>query len=1022
MSFILIMLCTLVNAQQINVKGSIVDSKGESIIGATIREQGTNNATISDTEGNFSFSVGKNANLEISYIGYQTQTIKARPQVNVTLQETNDLLNEVVVVGYGVQKKQSLTGAISQVTADDIVTTKNENVENMLTGKIAGVRVVQNSSEPGQFNNSFDIRGMGTPLIIVDGIPRDNMSRVDPNDIESVSVLKDASAAVYGVAAANGVVIITTKRGKEGKINLEYNGNFGLQFPSGSPKSANAADDLTILNEKSMHNVNGGSLRFSDQEIEDFRNGTRQSTDWYHAIMKSGVPQTQHNVSMYGGNEKLNFYSSMGYDYQNSFIRSGADYYEKFNMRSNVTAKPLDNLTLELNMSGISETNHKSAYDTHWIIRCMQRSPAFFSIYANDNPNYLNNTQVDDNPYGQADINQVGSFVYRTKWFQSSASVKYDIPGVQGLNVKALFSYDYQEDNNKQLWKQFNTYDYDASSDTYTPQGHNGPDRVKRTAYFRRSMLYQFSINYAHLFAEKHNVGAMMLLEGRDRKGDNFFAQRNLSIMLPYLFAGDAEDQQGSMNSGQNDVYHFTNLSWVGRFTYDYMSKYLVEFSFREDGSSMFASDHRWGFFPAVSGGWRVSEENFWKNSSLSFINNLKIRASYGKLGDDSAAAYQYISGYNYPAGGGNNNLPGGYIFNGSFVSASSNKGIPNPNITWFTSKTLDIGFDADMWNGLLGFTFDYFNRNRDGLLATRAASLPVIVGASLPQENINSDQTRGFEFEISHRNHIHDFNYSVTGNMSFTRTKYRHQEHGAFGNSYDEWRNSNENRWSDIWWGYGDAGRFNSYQDIANSPVYYDRGTLPGDYIYEDWNGDGMKSDLDRHPIAYRGVPKINFGLTLTAEWKGFDLNMLFQGACKKSINYVEIMAEPAWGNDNSGTLQYFMDRWHPTDPHANPYDTNTTWTKGNYAYSGTVAEGDSPFRIFNTNYVRLKSVEVGYTLPKSLINKIGLTNVRFYVNGYNLLTFCNMDNIDPEHTDDMWGCVYPLNKTLNFGVNVKF
>lgn len=863
---------------------------------------------------------------------------------------------------------------------------------------------------------------MGSPLVIVDGVPRDNMSRIDSHDIESISILKDASAAIYGVRAANGVVLITTKRGKAGELDLEYNGNFGLQYPTGSPKSALAADAMTILNEKKMHNVNGGSLRFSDEEIAAYRNGTKKSTDWYGVIMKGGVPQTDHNISLSGGTDKIHFYTSLGYQYQQSFIRSGDVNYDKFNMRANVTAKPFRNLTVEASMSGIMETNNKSNYDTHWIIRCMQRSPSYFPVFANDNPDYLYDTRVDDNPYAQAHAKYVGSRQYKTKWMQNSASATWEIPWVKGFNIKGMFSYDYKENNNKTYWNQFYTYTYDEASDTYNGTSHNGPNRIRRQAYFNEAFLYQVSLGFKRLFADAHNVDAIFLVEGRDRKGDNFYAQRNLSMPIEYLFAGDSKDQQGSMNSGQNDVFHLTNLSYIGRLSYDYLSKYLFEFSFRYDGSSMFAAGHRWGFFPAASAGWRVSEEKFWKESSLGFINNFKIRASYGKLGDDTAAAYQYITGYSYPAGGDNNRLPGGYVFDGAFVNASKSKGIANQEITWYTAKTLDIGVDLEMWNGMLGFTFDFFNRMRDGLLATRATSLPVTVGTDLPQENINSDKTTGFELELRHRNTVRDFRYQIAANVSFTRTKLRHQEHGAYGNSYDEWLNSRENRYSDIWWGYGKGGRYGSYEDIANSPVYAGRETLPGDYIYEDWNGDGIKSDLDRHPVAYNGVPKVNFGINMSAQWRGFDINALFQGALKKSVSYVEILAEPAWGDDNSGTLDYFLDRWHPADTHANPYNTNTEWIKGEYAYSGTVADGSSLFRIFNTNYMRLKSVEIGYTLPESVTKLAGIRSIRVYVNGYNLLTFCNMKYIDPEHTSDNWGCSYPLNKSFNFGVNVKF
>jgi TonB-linked SusC/RagA family outer membrane protein len=1006
------------------LKGKITDSKGEPIIGATVMIKGTSTGTQTDVNGNYTLdNVSDDDALDITYIGYKPMVIKASgASSRIVMQEDNKVLDEVVVVGYGTQKKVTLTGAISAIGNKEITTTKNENIENMLTGKIPGVRIWQKSSEPGEFNNDFDIRGLGNPLIIVDGIPRDNMTRIDPNDVESLSVLKDASAAIYGVRAANGVVLITTKKGKSGTLNLEYNGSYGLQYPSGSPKSTDAATSMIIINEVSMNDRNGGSLRWSDEQINDYLSGKKRSENWYKAIMRGGAPITQHTLSMSGGNDRIQFYTSAGYQYQESFLKSNDNNYQKFNLRSNVSAKVTNRLKVDLNLAAFMEDNHKTYFDTWWIIRCMQRAPAFYSIYANDNPDYPGWEPVDTSPYAMANSDISGYRLYKRKVFQSSASAEYDIPYIDGLKLKGTLSYDYQEDNNKSFRKAFTLYDYDSTANTYNPTEYDSPNELTRAAYFKESILYQLSLNYNRTFNKVHNVGALLLMEGQTKKGDNFYATREISLLLDQLFAGNSKNQVGSMDTSSGALYHESNLGFVGRFTYDYLSKYLAEFSFRYDGSSKFASGHRWGFFPSASLGWRMSEEGFWKESKLNFINNAKLRLSWGKLGDDSASSYQFLSGYNYPASGSNHDLPGGYIFDGTYYNASASTGIANKNITWFKSRTLDIGLDLEAWDGLLGTTIDYFNRIRTGLLTTRAASLPSIVGASLPEENLNGDQTQGFEIELTHRNHIGDFNYSVRGNISFDRTKYRHVESGTYGNSFEEWHNNNNYRNTDIWWGYGKGWRFNSYSDIANSSVYTDRGTLPGAYMYEDWNGDGVISDLDVHPITYSGSPKINYGFSIAADYKGFDLNMLFQGAAKRSVTYVEILAEPNWGDWNSNTLDMFLDRWRPTDPTADPFNTNTTWIKGKNAYGGTVPDQNSMFRIQNTRYLRLKSIELGYTVPKYLVSKVGISNLRFYVNGYNLLTFCNMKYIDPEHTSDTYGDIYPLNKTVTFGVNVKF
>lgn len=1031
LSLVLILFIATLNLQaqnqKISISGTIKDKTNEPLIGATVAERGTTNATLTDIDGKFSLQVSGNQSvLQISYIGYHPKEVpvQGKTDFEIVLTEDSKALDEVIVVGYGIQKKATLTGAVAAVTSSEIVTTKNENVQNMLTGKLPGVRVVQKSSEPGSFNNSFDIRGMGNPLVIIDGVPRDNFTRMDANDIESLSVLKDASAAVYGVRAANGVVLITTKKGKSGTIDLEYSGNVGWQNPTGSPKSVSAADWMVLKNEKSMHQVNGGTRPFSDEEINAYRNGTLQGTDWWSEIMRSLAPQTQHSLSATGGNDKVQFFMSGGYLYQESFLRSKSLDYNRYNLRSNLTAKITNRLTIDLNMNGIMDEKKQPQVNSDWIIRTFQRASPRQPIYANNNREYLMYGYIEgDNPMAMMDEDVSGYKKYNNKWFQSSISASYDIPYIEGLVAKATFSYDYQIADNRDYKRAYNLYEYDEASDKYIAKERETPTTFRREQYTKESTLYQISLNYNRTFNKSHNISALALLEGSKKKGDNFFAKRELSLSLDQLFAGNSTNQEGNMSSKAEDLYEKTNLGIVGKIGYDFESKYLAEFSFRNDGSSLFGSDHRWGFFPSASIGWRISEETFWTNSPLSFINNLKFRGSYGKMGDDSAAAYQWLNGYTYPAGGEYNKLPGGYFFDGVFVNSSASKGIINPAITWFTAKTLDVGFDMEAWNGLLGVTFDYFNRDRSGLLVKRDLSLPGVVGADLPEENLNGDITRGIELELSHRNSINDFRYSTKGIFAVTRIKRTHDERSKAGNSYENWRNNNENRYMNVAWGYGDAGRFSSYDQIANSNVYYNRETLPGDYIYQDWNGDGRIDGLDSHPIAYEDskTPFVNFSFIIGAEWKGFDLNVLLQGSAFTNVKYIEQLREPMWGNENSNALEFFMDRWHPIDPSVDPYDHTTQWVSGKYAYTGTLPDENSKFNMHNASYLRLKSLELGYTLPNQLVAKAGIKSARVYVNGYNLLTIKSIE-LDPEHPNDSWGNLYPLNRTFSIGVNVKF
>lgn len=1010
--------------ETVKVTGTVTDNNGSPIPGLTVIEKGTRNGAITDADGSYTIEVSSDATLVFHFVGYLEEEVPVGNRRSIDVQMMEDILalEEIVVVGYGTQSAKKVIGAVSVIKNTEITTVKNENPQNMLTGKISGVRVVQKTSEPGVFNNVFDIRGFGNPLVIIDGVPRTNFTRMNAEDIESISVLKDASAAVYGVRAANGVVLITTKQGKgqEG-LNLEYSGNYTWQHPSGSPTSVNAADWMTLANEKSMHNPNGGSLRFSLEEIEEYRNGTKPSTDWYDAIIRSGAPQTKHTLSASGGTEKTHFYTSVGYQYQESFFRGDNINYNRFNVRSNVSSQLTKSVKLGLNINGIADERSQPYTNTDRIIHSFQRANPTVPIYANNTAPFYQEGLVDgSNAVAQSSSELTGYRNFNNKWFQSSLTMDYAVPNVEGLSAKAMFSYDFQISDNKLFQRSYNQFKYDDAAETYNPITHQSPSQVRREFYTNKTGLYQLSMNYERVFTEKHHLNTLVLWEGIHRSGDNFYALRELSLDLDELFAGNSENQVANLNT--NALYQDTNNGLVGRVGYDYAAKYLAEFSFRYDGSSKFAPGQQWGFFPVGLVGWRFSEENFWKNSALSVVNNAKLRASYGILGDDRASRFQFVSGYNYPASGVFDLLPGGHMFDGTFVNAASNIGIPNPMITWYTSRTFDVGLDVEAYDGVIGFTVDYFSRNRTGLLATRALSLPGVVGAGLPQENLNGDLTRGFELDINHKNRINDFFYNVKGIFSFTRTMNTYVERSESGNSYENWRGNPTNRYQGIWWGQGTNGRFTSYQDIANSPVFVNRGVLPGDYAYKDWNEDGLIDHLDLHPISYNGTPLVNLGLTINAEYKGFDLNLLFQGATMNYVVYNGSLREPMWGNANSNALTMFLDRWRPVDPTADPYDPNTEWVEGEFAYTGTTADMNSYFSINRGDYVRLKNVELGYRLPTSLIKGIGFSQVRFYVNSYNTLTFSRMKYIDPEHPSEAFGNVYPLNKTVTVGVNVQF
>lgn len=1017
------------------ISGVVKDASGETLVGATILEEGTTNGVVTDPSGGFTISVKPNARLFVRFIGYENVTIDVGEKtfLEIVMNVETKGIDEVVVVGYGVVKKETLTGAVSAVTNKDIITTKNENLQNMLTGKISGLRVLQNSSEPGQFNSTIDIRGFGTPLIVIDGVPRNNMARLDPEDIESISVIKDASGAVYGSRAANGVIIITTKKGsKTGLANISYSRNMSWQNPSNYPDLVDAADWMTLYNESQKHNVDNSSNvpKYSAEDIESYRNGTNLSTNWKDAVLRKSAPETQHTLSAMGGNNDITYYTSIGYQDQGSFLQTDAINYKKYSLRGNISAKVTKNIQFDLNLSGLLDERQSSPYGSNDIVRSMWLQHPMDKVYSDEESKKYSmmDWNVILNPVAMMDKDLVGENSYKSKWFQSNVALTYNVPFVKGLSVKSMYSYDYTLNDNKEYSKSFTLYlptgaEYKANSQK------SGNSKISRFFYGKDANLWQLQIAYNRQFGN-HSVSAMNLLENSHYQGDNFYGNRYLVLPLSQIFAGITDNQEILQSTSSGSLYDYANHASVSRISYDYKKRYMAEFSYRYEGSSKFPENSRWGLFPSVSAGWRISDENFWKNSSLNFIDNLKLRASYGITGDDGALSYQFVSGYKYPSSGSRTGLPAGYIFENSFVSSSSNTGLPNTEITWYKAKTLNIGLDATTWEGLLGVTVEYFNRDRTGLLTTRLGSLPGIVGATLPQENLNSDQNRGFEIELSHTNSIGDFRYQIKGNISYTMAKTKYNEMAKLGNSYLNWRNGLNDRNNNIWWGYSEDGRITSWDNIYYNPVYIGRGSILGDYQYSDWNGDGWINDLDVHPLATNGqVPLINYGFTINAQWKGLDLTMLWQGASKKYVIAREFLYQPLWSNTNA--ISDFMDHWYPADPNANPYDPATDWVTGQYAYTGSSPNALSDFNIQNAAYLRLKTLEIGYTLPSKALNYINLKNIRIYASAYNLLTITKLKYMDPEFytnndpsksglTD--LGYNYPINKTISMGINVKF
>ena len=1011
----------LITAQTRTITGTVFsDEDSEPIIGASVFiKNNTTVGTVTDADGKFSLRVPDDARILVfSYIGMITQEIEIQPVMSVILKSDLQNLDEIVVVGYGTQRKVTLTGAVSAITNEEIVATKNENVMNMLTGKVPGVRVVQRTSEPGAFDNMFDIRGFGNPLIVVDGVPRDDFQRMDANEIESISVLKDASAAIYGVRAANGVVLVTTKRGSsdQGKVDISYSFNQGWQQFLDVQTGTDAIEHMTLINERDSRNfgrhyVVKQAPQYLDSDFEKYLDGTVKTADW-ESVLRKFETQSQHNLNVNGSTGKISYFMNVGYMEQGGIYKSGDLSYDRWNLRSNVTAQITDNLKAEILMGGMMDNRDQPRSDPPNFFKGMYTQVPTQPLYANNNPDYLGAAADNSNPIAltYADVGGYRNTI--NNLFQSSVSLSYNIPFIKGLTARGMYSYDKRYTDSKNYSKAYTLYTYDSVNDEYKGELKNSPSTVQRSYDTTIKTLMQLELSYKKVFLDMHNVSAVVLFEEGYNTRDNFSARRELAIELPHLFAGISNNQQGTMSSG--NYYENVSKSVIGKFNYDYNSKYIAEFSFRYDGSSRFPESKRWGFFPAASVGWRISEESFLKDATaLSFVDNLKFRASYGKLGDDGSFSFQHVSGYNYPSNG--------TVFDGAFINGLASRGITNPNITWSTSTIFNVGVDVDFWKGLFGFQFEYFERNREDLLATRAESLPATVGASLPQENLNSDKSFGFELVLTHRNRIDDLSYYVTANLSSTRGMRKHVERALAGNSYDNWRNNTNDRYNDIRWGREYVDRFTTYQQIYDYPINTgsgNQGVMPGDYYYKDINGDGTISDAwDVVPVAINETPLVYYGVTIGAAWKNLDLNVLIQGAARTYVVFDSQMSGPLIWDRNS--LDIFLDRWHPVDPKADVFDPATEWIPGYYAMTGVNQTGSLATK--NASYARIKSVEIGYTLPKPWVSKVGVRNLRVFVSAYNLFTISSLPyNIDPERPGQ-GDIKYPLNRTFNIGAKVS-
>lgn len=1025
---------------QQKVTGIVTDnSTDEPLPGVNILVRGSTKRTVTDLNGKFSIDVADaNATLVFTMVGYVSEnvTVKDKSVIKVKLIADVKNLEELVVVGYGIQKKESLTGAISNINSASILSTKNPNLIQNLQGKIPGLQIRQSNSMPGSTATSINIRGFGTPLFVIDGVLRDGAAefqRIDPNDIESISVLKDGSAAIYGIGADNGVVIVTTKKGKKGKLSLSYSGNMGWATPTDVPRMVSGSEWVDLQNEMRANVWNG--TQFSPEETQKYKDGVLpgyESVNWYDETMKKFASRQQHNLSVRGGTEASTYFVSLGYLKDGGLLKSDAIDFNQINMRSNINVNLGKNLTMDLNLSGRRENNNQIASGFMGIFKGTVAAAPFQKPYINDDPNFPAYIASSSNPVALSREDLAGYQSLHTNLVQSSVNLTYNIPYITGLKAKGLVAYDFTSVSNKYLNKTIKFYTADPTTGEPVFANTAKNTDIAGVTNFNDRLSFQAQLLYNKTIAKNHNISATILYEERKGNYSMLKAQRNYDF-----YTVDVINQAPTANqTTDGSESEISNISYVGRFNYDFRQKYLFEFAFRSDGTYRYSPDHRWGFFPYVSAGWRISEEKFIKDN-LKFINNLKIRGSYGKTGEDAGEPFQYVSGYRTGATTGYEFSDG--VWTGNIQSPT----LVNKNLTWYKASTIDLGVDLEVLNGKLGFSFDLYQRDRNGLLAYRNGSLPNTFGATLPQENLNSDRVKGVELSLSHKNTIGKFSYGINANLNISQSMLLYIEQAAFQSSYSKWKNDNSYRNSNIIWGYEIIGQFENWDQIRNYPVYMDAAAgnskqLPGDPIYRDVNGDGVITSLDAVPMFRSGQtsnggsanyssgqPPLQYGITMNASWKGFDVNLLFQGAANYTIKLNEAWATPFYAQLNAPN--YMLDRWHLEDP----FDKNSQWIEGTLPATRDINSASSVHMensIWrrNASYLRIKNLELGYTIPQASLRKLKISALRFYINGSNLYTFCDklLRQFDPERGEGPYGAEYdyPLTQSYNVGLNLTF
>ena len=993
-------------AQQKTIKGTVVDVTGEPLIGVNVAVKGTTIGIITDIDGNYTLEVPSKSTIVFSYIGYQAQEVPVGNQstINVTLKEDTQKLEEVVVVGYGTQKKVTVTGSVASVSGEELKASPTTNLSNGMVGRMPGVIGFQKSDEPGGGGTTIRVRGTNSlgsndPLVVIDGIPdRDGgFNRLNPTEIESISVLKDASAAIYGARAANGVILITTKRGKEGKATVTFNASGGFSQPTRLPKMANAFEYATMVNE-----INPGT--WTDEDLRLFQDGSdpwgHPDTDWFDTTIKNASPMYRADVGVQGGSEKMKYYVNFAANGEDGIYKNSANRYDQYSLRMNLDINTSKYVSFQLgSIARLENTKYpmKSASSIFSGIR--RGKPTQNAYWPTGEPGP--DLERGDNPaVTSTDI--AGFDNQKNYYIQNNLSVNIKIPWIEGLTIRGNGSYDKHFYNRKKFENPILLYSWDGvnknSSGLTAAKRYVDNAQLSREHSDATSWMVNGLIDYNRTFGQ-HNLGVTFGIEAQKKDYDftSAFRQGFISDTKPELNLGS---DVGMKNTGYS--LEEARLNYFGRVSYNYLERYLFEFVWRADGSYRFPKNKRYGFFPGASVAWRVSEENWWKEN-VRFIDYFKLRASISQTGNDALLnsdneydrSIQYLNTYGF--------TEHGVVFGGEESKRLYAVRTPNPNITWEVGTTYNVGLDFKFLQNRLSVETDAFYHKRTNMLISRNASLSEITGITLPRENIGEMKNRGFDMLVGWNDNIGDVQYNVSLNATYARNKilFWDETPGA-----PAWQVSTGLPVSTSLYYVAD-GIFHNQAEIDAYPHW--EGAQPGDIRFKDINNDGKINADDRIRSDKNEEPRFVAGLTLGLNWKNWDLMALFQGATGGQV-YIQTWS----GTIGNFLKEYYDQRWTPDNPTANGPRTyereDQYWISNKNTYF--LRKGD---------YLRLKNVELGYTFSVDALKKAGISKLRIYGDATNLFTLDHVKVADPEARDVNLEA-YPQRRIINFGVQATF